>query len=231
MAAVGGILIGLLGGFHFPKFLCFKGYELKPILKAVVIPPLIAMIIMAIITRNYFGPVPKKWPDLWSSYIKSISLSFLLIRGGLQVSFSGKGILLLLMIVIPQSVEASVDAWIAKALTDYPVLVCYSLAYTLACISPAIVVPGCIDLDLKGYGKKKGIASSMIVAGTFDDILCIIMYGIFSALAFSQVEENTGDNKGAGYEIGKIILELVTGLGIGIIFGFAAWLFKFIQDW
>ena len=83
MAGVAGSCVGLLGGYHFPKIFCFKGYELKPILKAVVIPPLIAMIIMAIVTRNFFGPVTKNWPDKWSSFIKSICLAILLIRGGL----------------------------------------------------------------------------------------------------------------------------------------------------
>lgn len=88
------------------------------------------------------------------------------------------------MTALPQTVEASIDAWICKGLTDYPLFVCYSLAYTLACISPSIIVPGCIGLDNRGFGKKKGIASSMIAAGTFDDILCIIMFGIFTALSF-----------------------------------------------
>ena len=80
--------------------------------------------------------------------------------------------------------EASIGAWICKGLTDYPIFICYALAYSLACISPSIIVPGCIGLDSRGFGRKKGIASSMIAAGTFDDILCIIMFGIFSALAF-----------------------------------------------
>lgn len=65
-----------------------------------------------------------------------------------------------------------------------PIFVCYSLGYTLSCISPSIIVPGCISLDARGFGRKKGIASAMIAAGTFDDILCIVMFGIFSALAF-----------------------------------------------
>lgn len=184
MSGIAGSLVGLLGGYHFPKLLCFKGYHLKPILTGVVIPPLLGMIVIGIISRNFFGSATKDFPKEWASFIKSICLGILLIRGGLQVTFKGKSMLLLVMTALPQTVEASIAAWITKGLTDLPIFVCYALGYTLSCISPSIIVPGCISLDSRGFGKKKGIAGAMIAAGTFDDILCIIMFGIFTALAF-----------------------------------------------
>ena len=69
-----------------------------------------------------------------------------------------------------------------------PVFVCYSLGYTLSCISPSIIVPECLKLMGQGYGKKKGIPGGIIAAGTFDDIICIVLFGIFSALAFFRAE-------------------------------------------
>jgi hypothetical protein len=48
----------------------------------------------------------------------------------------------------------------------------------MACISVSVIVPGTMGLESRGYGKRKGIASSMIAAGTFDSILCIILFGI-----------------------------------------------------
>ena len=71
----------------------------------------------------------------------------------------------------------------AKGLFDMPIAICYSLGYALACISPSIIVPGCMSLHERGYGRKKGIASSMIAAGTFDPIVLIITFGICSTIA------------------------------------------------
>jgi solute carrier family 9B (sodium/hydrogen exchanger), member 1/2 len=51
--------------------------------KGIQIPSLITMIIMGCIARNLFGRVQDPFPNLWSSYIRSFALSFLLIRGGL----------------------------------------------------------------------------------------------------------------------------------------------------
>ena len=90
----------------------------------------------------------------------------------------------MLISAIPQTVEASAIAWMTKAISGYPIFVCYALGYSLSCISPSIIVPSCIALDKMGYGKKKGIPSAMIAAGTFDDILSITMFGIFAVLSF-----------------------------------------------
>ena len=78
-----GIAIGLLGGFHFPKVWKFPGYHLKPIIRGIVIPPLIAMIIMGCVARNLFGPVMDPYPAPWTAFIRGFCLSILLIRGGL----------------------------------------------------------------------------------------------------------------------------------------------------
>lgn len=68
-----------------------------------------------------------------------------------------------------------------------PTIMCYCLAFSLACVGQAVVVPGCMSLNDKGYGRKKGIQSTMIAAGTFDIILCIILFGIVSTIAMIQV--------------------------------------------
>ena len=101
VAAAAGIAVGLLFGFTFPALGKFKGYRLNPIIKKVQVPSLIVMIIMGCIARNLFGKVMDAYPTLWSSYIRSICLSILLIRGGLQVSFQGKGLIVLFLAVIP----------------------------------------------------------------------------------------------------------------------------------
>lgn len=101
VSAFAGIALGLLGGFHFPQVWKFPGYHLKPIIKGIVLPPLILMIIMGCIARNLFGSVMEPYPAPWTSFIRGFCLSILLIRGGLQVSFSGKGLVVVFLSVIP----------------------------------------------------------------------------------------------------------------------------------
>jgi Kef-type K+ transport system membrane component KefB len=69
-------------------------------------------------------------------------------------------------------------ALLAFLLFKIPLIVCYCIAYVVSCISPSVMVPGIMALGEKGYGKKKGIISTMIAAGTFEDILCIILFAV-----------------------------------------------------
>jgi hypothetical protein len=101
ISAIAGIALGLLGGFHFPKIGRFPGYHLKPVLKGIVIPPLIAMIIMGCIVRNLFGWVVLPYPQPWTAWIRGFCLCILLIRGGLNVSFKGKGIIVVFLSFVP----------------------------------------------------------------------------------------------------------------------------------
>lgn len=101
VAACGGIALGLLGGFSFPKVWLFPGLSMKPVIKGVVIPPLIGMIAMGFIARNYFESAIEPYPAPWTSWIRGFCLCILLIRGGLQVSFAGKGLIVVLMSFVP----------------------------------------------------------------------------------------------------------------------------------
>ena len=43
----------------------------------------------------------------------------------------------------------------------------------LAAVSPAVVVPGMLDLGQRGYGTAKGVPTKVVSAATFDDVLAI----------------------------------------------------------
>ena len=113
-----------------------------------------------------------------------------------------------------------------------PVNFCYCLGYAIACISPSIIVPGTMSLNERGYGRKKGISSTMIAAGTFDDIICILIFGIVSTITFISVEGTHGTGKKSpGYKIGIIFVEIVVGGVIGVLLGLCGWFFKYIKHW
>jgi hypothetical protein len=100
-AAIGGLAIGLLGGFQLPAIGKFKGYHLKPILKYITIPPLVGMIFMGFVGVNYAGGPVFAYNSRWAFFIKNIGLCMLMVRGGLTVSFAGKGITVVLLCTMP----------------------------------------------------------------------------------------------------------------------------------
>ena len=55
VVAASGLIIGMLSGFEIPKIGCFKGLKVKPICTKVNIPPVVVMIAMGCIARNFFG--------------------------------------------------------------------------------------------------------------------------------------------------------------------------------
>lgn len=101
LSAVAGILIGLLAGYHFPKIGRFPGFHLKPLLTKFKLPPIIGMIVMGCVVRNFFGDVVKPYPTVWAQWLRYCCLAVLLVRGGLQVTFQGKGLIVLFMSFLP----------------------------------------------------------------------------------------------------------------------------------
>ncbi len=185
------------------------------------------MIAMGFVARNFFEDAMKPYPAPWTAWIRGFCLCILLIRGGLQVSFTGKGLIVVLMSFIPQFFEATAIALVAHGLFDMPFSVSYTLGYNLACISPSIIVPGLMSLNERGYGREKNFAGTMIASGTFDDIICIICFGICKAIALNFAGLSGG--KSMGMEIGILFIENIIALVVGVSFGLTGWFFKFVQ--
>ncbi len=142
----GGIVTGLIFGVKIPKWGCFPGFRLKPLVSAVQIPPLIMMIIMGCISRNLFGDKMNAFSKEWSVWIRSISLCLLLIRGGMNVSFAGKGFLFAFMATIPSWLEAITITFLVQRFFDIPLTLCFAIGFLIAAVSPSITVPGMLNL-------------------------------------------------------------------------------------
>jgi len=110
-------------------------------------------------------------------------------------------------------------------------MLCFSHGFTLAAVSPAVVVPSMLVLKNAGYGTDKGISDSMIAAASFDDIIAITAFGIFTTVAFNQApggvsEGAEKEESGAGelvFEVFMNLVQLAAGLVVGMGLG---WTFK-----
>ena len=66
-----------------------------------------------------------------------------------------------------------------------PFPIAYALGFICAAVSPAVLVPSMLGLAKQGFGVKKGIPTTLIAASSFDDILAIEAFGVFSTLALN----------------------------------------------
>ena len=66
------------------------------------IPALIIMIIIGMLARNLFGEyLMNAYPATWTVWIRNCILAILLTRGGLSITFRGKGLLVILIVALP----------------------------------------------------------------------------------------------------------------------------------
>ena len=151
-ALFGGILIRLLGGLRVPRVLCIGPFKTKPLLTTVTIPDLAGMIVCGCIARNFFGSVINAYNDEWCSLIRMVSLCVILMRGGLKLDFAGKGLVVVLITLLPQACEATAVALVSKGLLAMPWSLCFALGFVVAAVSPSVLVPSLMLLQDEGYG-------------------------------------------------------------------------------
>lgn len=194
------------------------------------IPPLVGMIIAGCLARNFCAEqTMQHYPVALASILRIVCLSIILMRGGLELDFHGKGLTMVLLTLCPQIFEATAAAIPTRVILGYPWAICFAHGFTLGAVSPAVVVPSCMYLHRNGYGVEKGIPTSMIAASSFDDIIAITAFGVFKTVAFNEAPggiKEEGDT--IGWEIGMNLIQLATGLGAGFFLGYCAYVFQLI---
>ena len=97
-------------------------------------------------------------------------------RSGLELDVSmlkSAGSTAIRLTACPGIAEALVVAGIAAWIFGMPIALGLTMGFILAAVSPAVVVSGMFDLQLRGYGVSKGIPSIVVAAASFDDVLAI----------------------------------------------------------
>jgi NhaP-type Na+/H+ or K+/H+ antiporter len=179
---------------------------------AVAVPPLVGMIIAGCLARNYLCKAyMDHYPEDLSSNIRLICLSIILLRGGLELSFAGKGLTMVLLTLFPQIFEAVGSGVATKYIfPDFTWPLCFAHGFTLGAVSPAVVVPSMMLLHKAGYGVKAGIPTSMIAASSFDDIIAITAFGVFITIAKNQAPGGVASVENGGDSIGfEVFMNLV----------------------
>ncbi|KAM5340146.1 sodium/hydrogen exchanger 9B2 isoform 2-T2 [Glossophaga mutica] len=153
------------------------------------LPPLLGMLLAGFLIRNI--PVISENVQIrhrWSSALRSLALSVILVRAGLGLDSKAlkklKGVCVRLSMG-PCLVEACTSALLAHFLMGLPWQWAFILGFVLGAVSPAVVVPSMLLLQEQGYGVEKGVPTLLMAAGSFDDILAITGFNTCLGVAFS----------------------------------------------
>lgn len=200
------LLFGALGGFLFAiaQGITLCGKKIEPLCTCITVPPLVGMVIFGCIARNAFGDITENhYPEVWADWGRQICLSIILMRGGLELDFEGKGLTVVLLTLIPQIFEAVTVGCFCRLFFGMPWPMCLAQGFCIGAVSPAVLVPSVMMLIEQKRGVAKGIPQVMLAASSFDDIAAITMFSVFSTIAVEQA----GVNDFAQIEAAKLAKE------------------------
>ena len=217
------------------------------------LPPLLGMLTAGLLLRNLPGGAidTRAAPLLlghefswWSRWIRAAALAVIMLRAGLGLDLDKLrtlGLSTARLAFLPCLSEALVVLGLSGPLLGLPPAWGGTLGFVLAAVSPAVVVPGMLDLGARGYGVAKGVPTMVVAAASFDDVLAIAGFGVCLALAAGGeaasavpgdlLANATNASQGgsppaasvAGPSVAWLVLkapvELLAGVGVGLTFG------------
>lgn len=151
------------------------------------LPPLLGMLLAGLLLRNLPGEPIRSEHDLlgydfpwWSNKLRSCALAIIMLRAGLGLDLAKlrkMGLATARLAFCPCFAEALTVGLLAAPLLSMPPAWGGTLGFVIAAVSPAVVVPGMLDLQARGYGTKKGVPTMVVAAASFDDVLAIAGFG------------------------------------------------------
>jgi len=184
------------------------------------LPPLVGMLLGGLLIRNSATTLVTELPETWSVQLRLFALAVILLRAGLGLDLDALSRLrgpFLRLSFLPNLAEASAVAAAATALFGLPVAWGLLLGFVVAAVSPAVVVPGLLDLQARGYGVRKGIPTMVLAAASFDDVVAITGFGSAIALIFAS-----DGGSGLVTNLLRAPIEMGVGLLVGIALGLLA---------
>lgn len=229
VGSAGGILFAILMGGIELKIGKVGPIKIKPLLTKITIPPLVGMIIFGCLARNFLcNWYMDVYPEKYAGEIRSICLSIVLLRGGMTIDFTGKGLKVVLLCILPQFVEAASIGLATRWLFGIPWSLCFASGFTIAGVSNSVVVPSSMTLISNNYGIKKGVCTTLIAAGSFENIIAITIFSIFFTVGFNEAPkgENSGEETSVGVEVGYVIAQIVGALVCALLIGWSMKIFN-----
>lgn len=187
------------------------------------LPGLIGMLLVGVLMGPYVLNVMDPALMAVSSDFRMIALVVILLRAGLKTNketLNKVGKTALLMSVLPSLMEGSAIALAAPVFLHISPIEAAILGFTVAAVSPAVVVPSMIKFIEKRMGTEKGIPTLILASSSMDNAFVIVVFSMFLGMY-----QGTGVNP--FLSLLEIPVSIVLGAAIGAASGFVLyWLFK-----
>lgn len=190
------------------------GIILGAIFEKLRMPKLLGMLITGIIIGPYCLNIIDESVLLISSELRRIALVIILTRAGLNLNVSDlkkTGRPAFLLCFVPAVLEITGVIILAPFLLKISINESLVLGAVLAAVSPAVIVPKMLKLMENGYGKDKSIPQMILAGASVDDVIVIVLFGIFTEML-------NGKNT-ALLSLAKIPVSIILGITAGIISG------------
>lgn len=214
-----------MSGFIFSLgLIILPGFIIGWFLSKIKIPGLSGMILFGIVVGPYVLNLISEQMLNLSDQLRQMALVIILTRSGLNLDVKKLlkiGHSAILMCFLPATFEIVSVTLVGHYLLNISFIQSAMLGAVLAAVSPAVVSPRMINLINKSIGTSKQIPQVILAGASFDDIYVIVLFYCFLNIATS--------NNFSALSLLKIPTSLITGIVIGIVFGFfVGKLFKFL---
>lgn len=191
------------------------GLAANAIFKKIGLSGLLGMLLLGIV----LGPYVLNWLDSdllrISGDLRKIALIIILLRAGLGISktqLAKVGATAIKMSCIPGILEGLTIAFVSMWLFDFSFIEGGILGFTLAAVSPAVIVPLMLKYQDMGLGKNKGVPTLILASASIDDVIAITIFTTFIGLY-------GGSKINVGMELLNIPISIILGIILGVIFG------------
>ncbi|MGM0471689.1 MAG: cation:proton antiporter [Bacillota bacterium] len=189
------------------------GLVLSKIFNQIGLPGLLGMLLLGVIIGPYgLNLISPELLEI-SPDLRKIALIIILIRAGLGLkkdTLKRIGIPAVKMSFIPGLLEGFTIMLTATYLLDISLVEAGILAFVIAAVSPAVIVPQMLNLIERQRGAKKGIPTLVLAGASIDDVVAITLFSTF--LGFYG-----GASINLTWKLLNIPISIILGIGLGVV--------------
>jgi solute carrier family 9B (sodium/hydrogen exchanger), member 1/2 len=188
------------------------------------LPRVIGMLAAGILLQNVPWSAIDAFPTKWGVQMRAAALATIFLRCGLELDFGTMRRFkypALRLALVPGLVEALFDAGLGTALFDMPFTLSLCMGFILKAVGPGLVVPAMFRLQRSNLGTDEGIPSTVVIAASFDDVIAITGYAIFSTIAIQpEGSAENADTPNPAWTITSGPVQVIFGILGGLIAGY-----------
>jgi len=188
------------------------------------LPALLGMIVAGALVGNLLLPhlpTPSFGLKQVSPHARQAVLAIVLLRAGLGISLaevSKSGGLALSLGLVPMLGDTALVTVGGVLLLDLPLPAALALGFLVAAISPAIVIPGMLELLGKRTGDQRRVPTALLAGAPLDNIAAVVGFGIALDVALARSGSWTDTLARAPFSIGTgVLLGAVVGLLLSLV--------------